>query len=200
MFNKKDKRNLLIVLLGGLTFIAIFFSFNGKKSSEATTKENTANSEKNIEPKNDDDIVRPVYENTNKATQSKNANQSNSNKSNPVVKEQAYTTVVFNKIEHHFGTIAPMTSHNVFFEFTNTGDVPLILNSCGSTCGCTVAECPREPIMPGEKSKISVNFKPKENQLGNQRKLVFLKGNFNSGKQTLTLKAQVKKDEPLKFN
>lgn len=199
MFSKKDKRNLLIGLLGGLSFVAIFFSCNDKKAKESP-KETVVDSVNKIDTNKTDDVVRPAFENSNKASQAGISNQTKTDNNNPIVKEQAYTKVVFNKIEHHFGTIAPMTSHNVSFEFTNIGDVPLILNSCGSTCGCTVAECPKEPIMPGEKSKVSVNFKPKEKQLGNQRKLVFLKGNFNSGEQTLTLKAKVKKDEPLKFD
>lgn len=44
------------------------------------------------------------------------------------------------------------------FEFTNTGDAPLIIKDVRSTCGCTVPTKPTEPIMPGETGKIDVKY------------------------------------------
>ena len=44
------------------------------------------------------------------------------------------------------------------FEFTNTGDAPLIITNAKSSCGCTVPEWPKEPIAPGEKSQIKVQY------------------------------------------
>ena len=38
------------------------------------------------------------------------------------------------------------------FEFTNTGDQPLIIKNAKSSCGCTVPEWPKEPIAPGGKN------------------------------------------------
>ena len=39
-----------------------------------------------------------------------------------------------------------MVTH--IFTFTNTGDNPLILDKCKGSCGCTVPQCPKEPIAP----------------------------------------------------
>ena len=36
------------------------------------------------------------------------------------------------------------------FEFTNTGDAPLIITNVKSSCGCTVPSKPKEPILPGK--------------------------------------------------
>ncbi|WP_442902416.1 DUF1573 domain-containing protein [Flavobacterium sp.] len=44
------------------------------------------------------------------------------------------------------------------FEFTNTGDQPLIIKNAKSSCGCTVPEWPKEPIPPGGKSQIKVQY------------------------------------------
>lgn len=44
------------------------------------------------------------------------------------------------------------------FEFTNTGDQPLVITNVRSTCGCTVPSKPEQPIMPGKKGKIDVKY------------------------------------------
>lgn len=44
------------------------------------------------------------------------------------------------------------------FEFTNTGDAPLIIKDVKSTCGCTVPSFPKDPIMPGKTGKIDVKY------------------------------------------
>ncbi|UYW02409.1 DUF1573 domain-containing protein [Flavobacterium agricola] len=44
------------------------------------------------------------------------------------------------------------------FEFTNTGNKPLIIKHVQSTCGCTVPSKPTEPIMPGKTGKIDVKY------------------------------------------
>ena len=44
------------------------------------------------------------------------------------------------------------------FEFANTGDTPLIITNVLSTCGCTVATKPTEPIMPGKTGKIGIKY------------------------------------------
>ena len=44
------------------------------------------------------------------------------------------------------------------FEFTNTGDAPLIITNAKSSCGCTVPEWPKEPIAPNSKGQIKVQY------------------------------------------
>jgi len=44
------------------------------------------------------------------------------------------------------------------FEFTNTGDAPLIITNVLSTCGCTVPTKPEAPIMPGKTGKIEIKY------------------------------------------
>ena len=47
------------------------------------------------------------------------------------------------------------------FEFTNTGNVPLLITDVKSSCGCTVPEKPKDPIAPGASSVIKVKYDTK---------------------------------------
>lgn len=44
------------------------------------------------------------------------------------------------------------------FEFTNEGKSNLVIASAKGSCGCTVAEPPKDPIPPGGSGKIEVVF------------------------------------------
>jgi len=57
-----------------------------------------------------------------------------------------------------YGTIAHNSEPFREFHFTNTGKTPLIINNCAGTCGCTVPDCPKQAIQPGEKGTIKVRY------------------------------------------
>lgn len=59
---------------------------------------------------------------------------------------------------YDFGSVKEGKEVEHVFSFTNTGKVPLVINDVKSTCGCTIPEWPEEPIAPGEKGEISVQF------------------------------------------
>ena len=59
------------------------------------------------------------------------------------------------------------------FKFKNTGKEPLIISKCKGSCGCTVPECPKEPILPGESSIIKVNYD--EKRVGSFNKSITIK-------------------------
>ena len=44
------------------------------------------------------------------------------------------------------------------FSFKNQGLVPLIINNVESSCGCTVADYPKQPVLSGQEAKISVTY------------------------------------------
>ena len=60
-----------------------------------------------------------------------------------------------------YGTVEKGADGVRTFEFTNTGNAPLIISSVKSTCGCTVPKKPKGPIMPGEKGEIEVKYDTK---------------------------------------
>lgn len=61
------------------------------------------------------------------------------------------------------------------WEFENTGDAPLVIKNARGSCGCTVPIWPKEPIMPGEKSKIEVRYAT--NRVGKINKTITLTTN-----------------------
>lgn len=69
--------------------------------------------------------------------------------------------VEFAVTSHDFGNIPekgdPVTCE---FEFTNTGDEPLVIISANASCGCTKPEIPKKPIKPGKTGKIKVTYLP----------------------------------------
>ena len=71
------------------------------------------------------------------------------------------TSITFAENAHDFGTITDGDVVTHIFKFTNTGDEPLILNRCKGSCGCTVPQCPKEPIGPGAEGEIEVKFNSK---------------------------------------
>jgi len=100
------------------------------------------------------------------------------------------TTISFASYEHDFGNMAAGESVTHFFEFTNTGSEPLVIDNCKGSCGCTVPQCPKQPIQPGEKGQIEVKFnsKGKKNQ---QTKKVTINANTDPAQTFLTIKAFV---------
>ena len=58
-----------------------------------------------------------------------------------------------------YGTVSKDSDNGVrVFQFTNTGDAPLIISDVKSTCGCTVPTKPKDPIAPGKTGKIEVKY------------------------------------------
>ncbi len=47
------------------------------------------------------------------------------------------------------------------FEFTNTGDEPLIISNVRTSCNCTVASYPDTPILAGEANQVDINLDTK---------------------------------------
>lgn len=66
--------------------------------------------------------------------------------------------IVFDHEEWDFGEVpeGPKVSHD--FWFTNKGKEPLVLYNVRASCGCTTPYWPREPIPPGERAKITVEY------------------------------------------
>ena len=98
--------------------------------------------------------------------------------------------ISFDKTEHDFGTIKEGDIVETVFSFTNTGRSELIISSAKGSCGCTVPEWPKEPILPGEKGEIKVKFNS-DRKPNKQQKQVTLVTNTDGGKEVLVIKAQV---------
>jgi hypothetical protein len=61
---------------------------------------------------------------------------------------------------YDFGKI-PLDKPAVYsFNFTNVGDLPLIISKIETTCGCTVGEYTKTPVKKGEKGFVKVTMTP----------------------------------------
>lgn len=88
-----------------------------------------------------------------------------------------------------YGTIEKGSNGVRVFEFTNTGDAPLIISSVRSTCGCTVPKKPEAPIMPGETGEIEVKYDT--NRVNPIRKTITVISNADRSTVALKIKGKV---------
>jgi hypothetical protein len=59
---------------------------------------------------------------------------------------------------HDFGKIPQGKPVTVDFTFTNIGEEPLILTDVRPTCGCTIADFTKTPVLKGQKGTIKITF------------------------------------------
>lgn len=60
--------------------------------------------------------------------------------------------------EHDFGDIPRHRPVRWEFTFKNIGQEPVVIETVRTSCGCTAADWPEEPIAPGETSKIAIEY------------------------------------------
>lgn len=77
------------------------------------------------------------------------------------------------------------------FEFTNTGDQPLVITNVRSTCGCTVPSKPEAPIMPGKTGKIDVQYNMSPGRISRTITVESNAVNYENGTVPLRIKGEV---------
>lgn len=101
--------------------------------------------------------------------------------------------ITFEKTVHNYGTIPFNGDGKCEFSFTNTGKEPLILTNVKSSCGCTVPQWPRQPILPGQSEIIKVEYKT--NRVGKINKTVTVMSNAKTPNVVLRIEGQVLQNE-----
>ena len=99
--------------------------------------------------------------------------------------------ITFDKTEHDFGTILQGEVVTYSFHFTNTGNVPLLISDVKTTCGCTIAEFPREPIQPGKDGFIKGTYDSKGHHDFQSRNITVI-ANTMPAQTVLRMKGTVK--------
>lgn len=97
--------------------------------------------------------------------------------------------IKFEKTTHDYGTIKNGANGVYEFKFTNSGTEPLIISNAAGSCGCTVPEWPKEPILPGASNKIKVSYDTK--RTGPFTKTVTISSNAKTPSTVLTIKGTV---------
>lgn len=95
---------------------------------------------------------------------------------NEVITPDQAAQITFDEEVFDFGDITEGDEVEHVFSFTNTGKNPLVINNATASCGCTVPVWPRDPIAPGQKGEIKVNFNSTGKQ-GEQNKAITIAAN-----------------------
>lgn len=92
---------------------------------------------------------------------------------------------------YDFGKISEGEVIEYSYRFKNIGNKPLVITEQPhASCGCTVAERPEEPILPGDTGFIKVKFNS-DNRPGEARKTVTVSSNANPPFPELLLMGEV---------
>ena len=130
----------------------------------------------------------------NPVTKNQNENTTNNTNSNLVANNTngKYPVMTFDRKVHDFGNIIDGQAQETVFNYTNTGDAPLVISEIKSTCGCTVPQdWSRAPLLPGESSKFTVKFNGKG--INKTSKTVTIKANTKSGTESVRISAFISK-------
>lgn len=68
------------------------------------------------------------------------------------------TTLALSEANFDFGKLKKGDHVEHIYEVTNTGTNPLIISQVKPGCGCTVPDYTKDPILPGQKGKITLKF------------------------------------------
>ncbi len=97
--------------------------------------------------------------------------------------------IKFEKTVHDYGTINKNANGDCDFKFKNTGNEPLILSDVIPSCGCTIPDWPKSPIMPGKTAVIKIKFDT--NRTGSFSKTISVISNATEDRITLTVKGNI---------
>jgi hypothetical protein len=98
--------------------------------------------------------------------------------------------IKFEEDVYDFGRITQGEKVSHAFTFTNVGKKNLIITGASGSCGCTVPEWPKQPILPGQSGKIDVVFSS-EGKSGMQEKTVTVVTNCEPATRIVRIKADI---------
>jgi hypothetical protein len=91
-----------------------------------------------------------------------------------------------------YGTVNKQNDNGIrSFEYTNTGDAPLIIYSVQSTTSCTILSKQNETVAPGKSSKIDIKYNMTPGPI---RKTITVESNainYDEGRIPLKIKGEV---------
>lgn len=105
-----------------------------------------------------------------------------------------YALAKFDRFSHDFGEIQRGEEATAVFSLVNQGFAPLVVENITASCGCTIAEWDKEPLMPQDTMQIKVSYN--SNIVGAIKRSVVVKTNDIKRTRTLlTITGNVVKEE-----
>lgn len=93
----------------------------------------------------------------------------------------------------NFGFVKRGTQVKNEFEITNTGNTPLLLTGVEIACSCTTVDFSKSPVLPGQKTIVTVNFNT-TTVYGRQDRVVYINSNDPESPHKLRYKGTVSKN------
>lgn len=107
-----------------------------------------------------------------------------------VINTHGSTTMAFDSTTHDFGTVEEGEKVRHSYIVTNTGTNPLIITDVVVSCGCTVPNYNKEPILPGKTGEIEIEFNS-NNRVGKQSKNILVHSNAVGSPMSINFTANV---------
>lgn len=105
-----------------------------------------------------------------------------------------FTSIEWLDQDKDYGKVTEGQQVEVAFRFKNSGTKPLVIYSVSPACGCTAAEPPKEPILPGAEGVIKGSFDSK-GRVGTNNKSIHVRANTSgSMDHNLQFKVEVTAD------
>ena len=105
-----------------------------------------------------------------------------------------YALAKFDRFSHDFGEIQRGEEATAVFSLVNQGLAPLVVENITASCGCTIAEWNKEPLMPQDTMQIKVSYN--SNIVGAIKRSVVVKTNdIKRTRILLTITGNVVKEE-----
>ena len=96
----------------------------------------------------------------------------------------------FDENSYDFGDLIQGDKVNHTFEFTNTGNQPLLISNVLTTCGCTATKWPKKPVGQGKTGQIKITF-DSSGKMGRQNKIITVLSNGEPQQNRLSITASV---------
>ncbi|SMO44344.1 Protein of unknown function [Saccharicrinis carchari] len=100
------------------------------------------------------------------------------------------TQIQLEKTLHTFGQVKAGETVGCYFNFTNAGNHPLVIDKVEAGCGCTLVKYPKKPLLPGNEGEIEVRFDSRGFS-GHQYKVIRIYANIKSKMKELVVTANV---------
>lgn len=113
--------------------------------------------------------------------------QADQNPSSEEAEDVSFAEFEFEETSHNFGEVRLGETVEKRFEFTNTGEEPLVILEADAGCGCTVPDYSEEPIAPGEQGFVDVKYDSENQPLQHFQQSVRVLANVEDGEERLSV-------------
>ena len=98
--------------------------------------------------------------------------------------------IKFDNLNHNLGTLKKGETISKYIKFRNKGGTDLIISNVKSSCGCTVANWPKNPIPKNQKDSILLQINT-SSLTGKVRKSITIITNSIPNTKVITINAKV---------